>query len=102
MGLEYGDGEGVQVLMSISRLANSISIMAKYPWRQARPSAASDPVLADGVDIHLVPLEDALDHPPVALDTGEHDRAELTLSGEVHIQVGSAKERQGNLDGKWG
>ena len=69
---------------------------------EAGKTEHSDPVLADGVDLHVLPLEDALDHPPVALDTGEHDRAELTLSGEVHIQVGSAKERQGNLDGKWG
>ena len=69
---------------------------------EAGKTERSDPVLADGVDIHLVPLEDALDHPPVALDAGEHERAELKLSGEVHIQVGSAKERQGDLDGKWG
>ena len=104
MGLEHGDGEG-------SVLGASVDV--DIPLRQqhfhcgqvsleAGKTEHSDTVLADGVDIHVFPFEDALDHPLVALDAGEHERDELKLSGEVHIQVGSAKERQGDLDGKWG
>ena len=79
------------------------SVRNVHPYKtSASQTKHSDTVLADGVDIHVFPFEDALDHPLVALDAGEHERDELKLSGEVHIQVGSAKERQGDLDGKWG